>query len=140
MSAKLRFSITLPGGKVAAGDQIVLNMALENSGDAECYVNTRFAVAPQIGDVRITIKSAGLELPFQLRVRLVPVKNSDFLLLKPCQRVVAGYGLSRGFRLDKPGDYEVTADYVSDQVPAVFKGMPVFKGQLTSPSATVRIS
>ena len=144
VSSKLKFYITLPRGKVMKGDQIILNMMLENLGEDRCYVNTRFAVAPVAGDVRLCVKRSGQggdqELPFQLRVRLPQLKNSDFLLLGPGEQVVAGYRLLRGFRLDQPGTYEVQADYVSGKVPPELEGLSVFTGKLSSTPRSVTIA
>ena len=129
----VQFAISLPRGPVSGKDRVILNLELENRGTAAAYVNARFAVVPEIGDVRLVIRAAdGKEVPFKFRVRLVPLRASDFLLLEPGQRVVAGFHLSRGYDLSKPGAYEVMAQYVSQAVPPELEKANVFRGELAA--------
>jgi len=132
MSDNLNFSITLPSQTVRINDKVILNLALENVGTTALYVNARFAVVPQIGDVWLNVKHNGDEVPFRFRVRLAELKNSDFLLLEPGERVIAGYHLTKGYKLDHGGTYSVMAEYDSQNIPAELKNYQVFQGHLFS--------
>jgi hypothetical protein len=132
VSQSLVFSICVPSDPVAAAAKVVLNMEIENQGNEPIYVNARFAVVPEFGDIRPTIRLDGQTLPFKFRVRLAPLKNGDFLLLEPGERTVAGCCLSKGFDLSRPGTYEISAEYVNEVTPAGFQGKAVFQGRLKS--------
>lgn len=129
MSNALKFSIDVPRGPVKMGARIIMNMTLENEGSSPLYVNARFAVVPRAGDVWLAVRHEGQSLPFQLRVRLAPLKNSDFLLLAPGEQVVAGYELTKGYRFTKPGVYEFSAEYVAESVPEALAKETVFQGR-----------
>jgi len=130
MSEPFRFLITVPRGPVPASDQIVVNLELANTSEEPRYVNARFAVAPAVGEVRFTIRSQDREIPFKFRVRLGEAKASDFLLLQPGERVIAGYCLTRGYDLSQPGNYDIAAEYVSEKTPPELQSEPVFRGHL----------
>ncbi len=136
--AMCEFSITLPSGFVPRGEKVILNMELRNVTAEPIYVNARFAVVPRIGDVRTTVRKGDLEVPFHIRVRMRALLASDFVLLKPSERVVAGYELTRGYRLEEPGTYDVSAEYVSEEVPKELRKENVLTGRLRS--ETVRLT
>jgi hypothetical protein len=132
MNGPIQFAVTVPRGPVAAKDQVVLNLELHNAGPEGLYVNGRFACVPVHGDVRLTVKFKGKEVPFRYRVRLAALGNSDFLLLEPGQRVVAGYLLTKGYDLGRAGAYEVAAEYVSEEVPKELAKEKVFTGRASA--------
>jgi hypothetical protein len=135
----LRFTISLPRSPVSQGDRVVLGLELENVGTSPLYVNCRSAVAPEVGDIRLKVFRDGKEVPFLLRVRLRPLAASDFLQLQPGEHVVAGYVLNRGYRIDAPGLYAVTAEYVSEEVPKELAGQTVFTGTLKADAVTMTV-
>ncbi len=132
MKNEIAFSIALPSGTVPRGEKVIVNMELHNGTDEPIYVNARFAVVPQIGDVRPTVRKGDHEVPFRFRVRMRALLSSDFVLLKPDERVVAGYELTRGYRLEEAGTYDVSAEYVSEEVPKELQKENVFTGRLRS--------
>jgi hypothetical protein len=140
MSDPLSFVITVPRGPVSISDQIVVNLELVNTGTEAQYVNARFAVAPAIGEVRFAIRSQEREIPFRFRVRLGEAKASDFLLLQPGERVIAGYCLTRGYNLRQPGKYDISAEYVSQTVPPELQDEHVFQGRLQAPGVALVIA
>lgn len=139
MSNGVSFSISVPRGPVRVGDRIIMNLALENVGASPLYVNARFAVVPRAGDVWLTIRRDGQPIPFQLRVRLAPLKNSDFILLNPGEQVLAGYELTKGYRFATAGEYEISAEYVAESVPPELANEKVFQGR-ASASAVLTVT
>lgn len=131
MNKALSFALTVPAGPIPAAQTVIMNLTLVNTGDKKVFVNTRFAVVPQIGDVRPTIKTSEKEVPFPFRVRLASLDASDFLALEPGEAVVAGCNLSKTYRLKEAGKYQISATYVNETVPDPLKKEPVFVGEVT---------
>lgn len=138
MSEQIRLAMALPAS-VAAGEVVMLTMTLENRGDKACYVNARFAAEPERGEIRLTVSHAARELPPRQQIKLMPVSNGDFVLLKPGRRVLAGISLSEVYDLSRPGDYEVHAEYVNEEVPGVLKRMSLFVGRLACTPSRLRV-
>ncbi|MBM4032669.1 MAG: hypothetical protein FJ291_12900 [Planctomycetes bacterium] len=133
MSEQVRFYVTVPEGPLPAGTRVILSMELENASKDPLYVNTRFAAGAGQGDVWLKVQRDGQVLPCTYILRLGPLLNSDFLLLQPGEHTVGSYELTRGYRLDKPGTYQITAQYVSQEVPDALARMKVFRGQVQAP-------
>jgi len=137
MTDSVAFRIVAPGGEVDANHYVILNMQLTNTGQEKVFVNCRFAAVPDIGDVWLTITSADREIPFPFRVRLVPLKPSDFVGLEPGESVVAGVNLTKQYRLNQAGAYKISAEYVSSEVPDALAKERVFKGRTAAEPVTL---
>jgi hypothetical protein len=118
---------------------MVVNLELINTGTEPRYVNARFAVAPVVGDVRFVVFSQGREIPFKFRVRIGEPKASDFVLLRPSERVTAGYCLTRGYDLNQSGRYDISAEYVSQTIPPELQNEAVFRGCLRASAVTLDV-
>jgi hypothetical protein len=140
MSNNMKFSLSVPRGPLPVGSRIIINMELESAESSPTYVNARFSAVPRVGEVWLTIRRGGQPVLFQLRVRLAPLKNSDFILLNPGERVIAGYEITKGYRLNEPGDYEISAEYVAESVPPELSQERVFQGRLRSSTVILSLS
>jgi hypothetical protein len=138
MKDPFEFSIAVPSTSVSPTDHVVLTMALANTSQQDYYVNARFAVVPKVGDVWLTVRHDGKEVPYKFRVRLRPLEASDFLLLKPEERVVAAVELSKGYALTE-GTYEIEAVYMNAAVPDVLKKYDVFVGQVAAAPVKLKV-
>lgn len=139
MSADIKLRMALHRDELLAGQEVLLTLVWKNSGSQGWYVNRRFAVAPD-GDVRLSVKHGQQTLPPRPgQVHLRPIDNGDFVLLEPGQRLFLGHRLSDDIDLSRPGDYLVQAEYVSEEVPEVLKGLPVFTAKLTCADLKLRI-
>lgn len=139
MNEPFEFSITVPSTSVSSNDHVVLTMAVENTSERDYYVNARFAAVPKVGDVWLKVRYGGKEVPYKFRVRLRPLEASDFVLLKPGERVVAGVELSKGYNLKEAGTYEIEAVYLNAAVPDELKKLEVFVGQVAAAPVKVKV-
>lgn len=139
MSAAIHFGVQLPWQGLRAGDQVMICMALVNTGRQAALVNARFELALHRGDVMVEVSRDGTVVPFEYRVTFGPVRPEQFIELQPGQRVVASRRLSDGWALDRPGRYEVRALYVNEQVPGALAAQPVFCGRLEAPPVLMTV-
>jgi len=139
MTQSIEFGITVPQGEIAATDIVIMNVHLTNVGDESVYVNSRFAVAPKVGDVQLKIEGPQGEVPFPFRIRLQPLSASDFVKLDPDQSVVAGVNLTKRYRLTQPGRYTIEAEYVNEKVPAPLEKATAFTGKLKAEPTTLEL-
>ena len=136
----LSFEISVSvAGTDAASREVHLDMKLSNASEAETVVNGRFAVAPEIGDVRPEVSAGGRSIPFRFRVRLAALKPSDFVRLAPGETAEGRYLLSCGYDLSEPGEYSVRAVYVNKAKPEDPDAGAVFVGELESNSTTFSV-
>jgi hypothetical protein len=133
MNPDAEFVLTAPPLSIGSGTHPIVGLMIRNESNAERYFCARFAVAPFVGDIWPTLTGpSGNEVSFALRVRLGPIRSSDFILLAPGEAILAGFQLRRFFRCDQPGRYHLSAKYVSREVPTELATRPVFVGELTS--------
>lgn len=131
------FVLTAPSEPIGPDNQLVIGFMLTNRFERDMYFNTRFAVAPTIGDIWPTlIAPSGTAVPFALRVRLAPLLSGDFLALKPNQTVMAGTVLRKLFRITERGVYKLSAKYVSHEVPPELGTRPTFVGEVEAKPIT----
>lgn len=117
-----------------------MGMTLRNQSDRELYFCARFAVAPVVGEVWPTLVGPTRDaIPFALRVRLAGLRASDFILLAPGEAILAGFAIRRFFNFAQPGRYELSAKYVSREIPPELTKLPVFVGVVESPVVTFSV-
>ncbi len=138
--ADVSFTIVAPARDVPLGDKVVLTLLVKNTSAQPLYLNCRFAAVPKLGDIDLSVHRNGKKVPFGMRVRLAPLRNGDFLLLQPGTCVVTGVELTWGFSLTEPGEYEVSATYVSDEIPRELAGKPVFRGRVTATPVHITVT
>lgn len=129
----IRFEIA---AKVARKDGnliVTLTSTVTNVSNDNVFVNQRFAVAPIIGDVLVSITSPKKEaVPFRFRVRLGPLGLEQFVELKPDQTATSNYELSRGYSLLPSGKYKVQATYKNETVPKELANQTVVTGSFAA--------
>lgn len=129
MNSDAEFVLTAPTQPVGTDNQLVVGLMLTNRSSREMYFNCRFAVVPTAGDVWPNLAApSGNDVPFALRVRLAPLRGSDFMLLRPNEGVVAGVSLRKLFSIKERGTYRLSAKYVSKEVPPELNSLTVFTG------------
>ncbi|MEM1032619.1 MAG: hypothetical protein AAGN82_19900 [Myxococcota bacterium] len=123
---------------------VVLSLRLGYLGTGNVYVPIRFAVAP-LGDVRLRVLEARpgedptRELPFGKRVRLAPVRASDFIAVEPGEVIAAGYPLSEGYRLERARTYTIHAEFVCPEPPEELRGYRVATGRFAAPETRLTV-
>jgi hypothetical protein len=131
MSHDAEFVLTAPPSPIRTGSQPVVGVMIRNRSKRELYFCARFAVAPFIGDIWPALKGpSGDDIPFALRVRLAPVRGSDFILLAPGEAILTGFQVRRFFELGQQGQYSLSAKYVTQEIPSEMATLPVFREQV----------
>jgi len=97
---------------------VSLEMVVTNNDPEPVFVNGRFAVAPVVGDVQLSVTAPdGNVLPFKFRVRVPKLGVKEFVELKSGESLNSKYPLSRGYGLKQSGKYKVTATYTNQTIP-----------------------
>ncbi|MEM6930879.1 MAG: hypothetical protein AAF602_28350, partial [Myxococcota bacterium] len=130
-------SLSLPP-TIGSGEIPILSLRLEHRGDERLYLPVRFAVAP-LGDVRLEVACDGRVVPFASRVRLGPLRASDYTTIEPGEVVVAGIPLSPGYDVAPAGLYTVSAQLRLGAPPDALSAYRVAEGEVGSETVRMRV-
>lgn len=121
------------------GQHIVLSLTLTNEGGAAVLLPTRFAIEPTYGDIRITVRRDKKELPFRYRIRMAPLRASDFVRIDAKETLIGGIAITRWYSFTEPGNYVVAAEFVCDEMPDALTKENVFQGRLKSNTVQIKL-
>jgi hypothetical protein len=140
METKSVLEIKLASQKVNQGQDISFAVQLKNTGAQTLWVNQRMLLNISHSPVMMrelwldVVGPNGEQIPFSSHVRAGEAAARDFGVLKPGQVFSKQINLSKYFKLEKPGVYQITAHYQdgTEDLPRAPAGALHLREQLSS--------